>query len=90
MSSPPQNNENRQISIAIDKRVSILDNITLYEYFPRNRLIGLMKSGLLKDTWNTNNYSQKLAALLYANETQQLQSYKVKTTTKPGKPIENW
>ena len=60
MESPSQQFIKR-ISITLGERECILHNKTFYEKVDKKTLDALINHDKLKDSWNTENYSQKVA-----------------------------
>ena len=75
MESPPRQFI-KSIPITLGERECILHNKTFYEKVDKKTLDALINHEGLQDSWNTENYSQKVASQLYTNEKQQLTSYK--------------
>jgi len=80
----PQNES--KIDLGIKMNGCILDGITLYEYFPTERVEALLQSDHLKAEWNKSNYSQQMSLQIYQNEKCQLQTY-LKNYNKKAKAI---
>ena len=66
MSSPPS------IPLAVFKQSSLLDGLTLFEYYPRERVEALILSEHLRIDWIPNRYG---VIKNYENEKQQLETY---------------
>jgi hypothetical protein len=65
-----------QPTLAISKSQLYLDNLTLGEYVPIERVTALMKSNLMGNVWDENNYyAHRYSQLHHSNQTQQLQEY---------------
>jgi len=71
MDSPPQ-----QIPLYLEEKDCILHSKTFYEKINPKMLTKLINFEGLELSWNTDNYSQKLASQHYENEKQQLINYK--------------
>ena len=72
-------------TLAIEKKESALNGITLLEYIPLNRIRALLKSGLMTENWDPKNYTTKFCVKNgFDNETQQLTAYKEKYNKKLG------
>ena len=79
MESPPRQSENYEshtIPLYLGERSCVLHDKTFIEKIDKKTLSALINHEGLKDSWNTDNYSQKMASQLYDNEKQQLISYK--------------
>jgi len=60
------------IPLAIFKQTSLLDGITLLEYYPKERVEALINSDYLRVDWIPNRYG---VVKNYENEKQQLQCF---------------
>lgn len=56
-----------------------LDNLTLFEFTPAERIEALLASGKLQEHWDDDNYQHKMSKQLYANEAEQLKAYQAIT-----------
>ena len=74
----------KSIPITLGEYDCALHNKTFYEKINNNTLEALINHDELKQSWDTENYSQKVAAQLYTNEKQQLTSYKNNYKIKKG------
>jgi hypothetical protein len=61
-----------RIPLGINKQTSLLDGITLLEYYPKERVEALIESDYLKTVWIENRYG---VVKNYENEKQQLSSF---------------
>lgn len=72
------NNTPQRLSLALERRASVLDGLTLVEIIPEERLKAFLKSDLLLTIWGDDfqtDAHKKQIAETYANEKAQLSAY---------------
>ncbi len=67
--------ENEHLHKTINVVPCILDNLTLAEYVPKERIYALLKSNHLGLTWDETNNSHKYSSLYHKNQIEQLTAY---------------
>ena len=66
------------LNLALDKRASVLDGLTMIEVVPKSRLNAVLKSGLLLLSWGEDynwDFHKKVIMETYENERTQIQKY---------------
>ena len=67
-----------KVPLAIIKTSSFIADKLFVEHIPPHYVQQLSENECLKDKWDLNNYSQKVAAMAYVNEREQLKAYLTK------------
>jgi len=78
------------IDLEISLQASFIATKKFVEYVSPSELQQLIDSDYIKNKWDCNNYSQKLASQLYLNEKEQLKSYQSLYNKKLGGFVVNY